>query len=273
MPASRPTSWLVLFFVASLVVAGCANEPTTGEPGSLNVNLALQGDITINQVAWEVRGNGITPISGAINTSAIGSTPSVEVFGIPSGSNYIITMTATSVDGGTSCEGWAEFDVNPGLSTNVMVMLNCKPPQNLGGVRVNGKFNFCADLVRVVVAPLQTSVGNDIALSAAAVDLENDDILYRWEATNGFIDNPDASAATYTCRTAGSHAVRVEVSDDRFDYCISDWTVAITCVTGDVLECELDADCDAGEVCEQNVCVPDVECNVDADCDAGEVCV
>jgi hypothetical protein len=88
-----------LFFVVSFLIAGCASEPTTGEPGSLNVNLALQGDITINQVAWEVRGNGITPISGAINTSALGSTPSVEVFGIPSGSDYLITMTASSADG------------------------------------------------------------------------------------------------------------------------------------------------------------------------------
>ncbi|MBT8454186.1 MAG: PKD domain-containing protein [Deltaproteobacteria bacterium] len=273
MPASRPNSSLVLLFVALLVAAGCANDSTTGEPGSLNVNLELRGDITINQVAWEVRGNGITPISGAINTSAIGSTPSVEVFGIPSGSNYLITMTATSLDGATSCEGWAEFDVSPQVTTNVMVMLNCKPAQNLGGVRVNGKFNFCADLVRVVVAPLQTSVGNDIALSAGAVDLEGDEILYRWEATDGFIDDPTAPETTYTCRTAGSHAVRVEVSDDSFDYCISDWTVAITCVSGDAPECELDADCDAGEVCEQNVCVPDVECNVDADCDAGEICL
>jgi len=273
MPASRPTSWLVLFFVAALVVAGCATKSTTGEPGSLNVNLALQGDITINQVSWEVRGNGITPISGAINTSALGSTPSVEVFGIPSGRNYLITMTATSVDEGTSCEGWAEFDVSPGVSTNVMVMLNCKPPQTLGGVRVNGKFNFCADLVRVVVAPLQTSVGNDIALSASAVDLEGDEILYRWEATNGSIANASASETIYTCRSAGAHAVRVEVSDDQFDYCISDWTVAITCVDGEVVDCELDGDCNGGEVCEQNVCVPDVECNVDQDCDAGEICV
>ncbi len=273
MPALRPTSWLVLFFVASLVVAGCATESTTGEPGSLNVNLALQGDITINQVAWEVRGNGITPISGAINTSALGSTPSVEVFGIPSGSNYLITMTATSVDGGTSCDGWAEFDVSPGISTNVMVMLNCKPPQNLGGVRVNGKFNVCADLVRVAVAPLQTSVGNDIDLSASAADLEGDEVLYRWDATDGSIANAGAADTTYTCTNVGTHAIRVEVSDDDFDYCISDWTVAITCVDGEVLECELDGDCDAGEVCEQNVCVPDVECNVDQDCDAGEVCV
>ena len=69
MPASRPNSWLVLFFVASFVVAGCANEPTTGEPGSLNVNLELLGDITINQVAWEVRVIGIAPITAAINTS------------------------------------------------------------------------------------------------------------------------------------------------------------------------------------------------------------
>jgi hypothetical protein len=154
-----------------------------------------------------------------------------------------------------------------------MVMLNCKPPQNLGGIRVNGTFNICSDLVRVVVAPLQTSVGNDIALSASGADFEGEEILYRWEATNGSIAHASAPDTNYTCTSAGNHAVRVEVSDDDFDYGISDWRVAITCVDGEVVECEIDGDCEAGEVCEQDVCVPDVECNVDEDCAAGEVCV
>jgi len=38
-------------------------------------------------------------------------------------------------------------------------------------------------------------------------------------------------------------------------------------------ECEVDADCPRGEVCEANACVPDpLECEVDADCDVLEIC-
>ena len=37
-------------------------------------------------------------------------------------------------------------------------------------------------------------------------------------------------------------------------------------------DCEFDDDCDPGEVCENNICVPDVACEDDNDCDALEIC-
>ncbi len=43
--------------------------------------------------------------------------------------------------------------------------------------------------------------------------------------------------------------------------------------SGNCVECNVDADCGAGEVCTANVCVLDVECVVDGDCGAGEVCL
>ena len=46
--------------------------------------------------------------------------------------------------------------------------------------------------IRKEVAPLQTSVGNDIALSASGADFEGNEILYRWEATNGSIAHASA---------------------------------------------------------------------------------
>jgi hypothetical protein len=273
MPGLRLSSWLVLVFAAALTAAGCTSDTTTNESGSLQVNLQLEGDVTINQVSWVITGNGIDSISGAINTSAPGSTASVEVFGLPAGEDYLISMTATSADGETSCGGSAEFDVEVGVSTSVMVMLNCKPPQDLGGVRVNGKLNVCPDLVRVVVAPLQTSVGHDIELSATGEDYEGDQFEYRWEATGGSIDDPSATDTLYTCEEVGNHEVRVVVSDDDFNYCVCGWTVAITCVDGEDPQCEVDEDCGDGEVCTDGECVPDVECSADEDCADGEVCV
>jgi hypothetical protein len=270
MTSLRSTSWFIFCLTAALSAAGCSTDTTSGESGSLNVSLELEGDVQINQVDWLIAGNGMEPMSGTINTSAPGATASVEVFGLPPGENYEIIMTATSVDGETSCSGSAEFDVEVDVSTNVMVMLNCKPPRDLGGVRVNGKFNICADLLKVVVSPLQTSVGNDIDLAAAGDDYEGDDFEFLWEATGGSIDDPSAAETVYTCEEAGNQEVRVIVSDDGFDYCLCDWTVAIRCVEAELCDGVM---CDEDEICVDEACVPIGECTEDSDCGPGEICL
>ena len=114
------------------------------------------------------------PMDGVIDTSAPGATASVEVFGLPPGRGYLVALEAVTVDREIACRGDAFFDVDAGASTEVMVMLNCKPPERFGGVRVNGEFNVCPELTKVVVSPLQTSLGNDITLSATAFDPEGD---------------------------------------------------------------------------------------------------
>jgi len=275
VPSVRPISPLTLCLcvAALLSIASCAEDASTSESGSLSVRLQLRSEIEIDQVTWEITRTGMPPMNGTIDTSASGSTPSVEVFGIPPAEGYLITMAATSVLGETSCGGSAKFDVEPGATTNIMVLLNCKPPQVLGGVRVNGKLNVCADLRVVVVAPLQTSVGNDIALLAVAEDAEGDDAAYLWETTGGSIDDPNAAETIYTCEELGNYDVSVVVSDDGFEYCESGWTVRVTCVEGDGPECETNEDCDVGEVCAGKVCVPDVECRFNRDCGDGEICV
>ena len=83
MTSLRSISWSALLIAAAFTFTGCAGDTSTGESGSLNVNLELEGDVTINQVEWVLTGNGMEPMSGTINTSAPGATPSVEVFGLP----------------------------------------------------------------------------------------------------------------------------------------------------------------------------------------------
>jgi hypothetical protein len=280
VPTHRATSPLVLCLVclvclaAALSIASCAGEASTGESGSLSVSLQLRGGIEIDQVTWEIARVGMAPMNGTINTSASGSTPSVEVFGLQPGEGYSIAMAATSALGETSCGGSAEFDVESGVSTHVMVLLNCEPPQVLGGVRGDGYFNVCADLVVVVVvAPLQISVGDKIELLAVAEDAEGDHIEYLWETTGGSFDDPTAADPIYTCEELGNYDVSVAVSDDGFEHCTSGWTIRVTCEEGDSLECESDQDCGSGEVCTDNVCVPDVECRFNMDCGADEICV
>jgi phosphodiesterase/alkaline phosphatase D-like protein len=214
------------------LLAGCGGTAAPEGTGSLDLNLQLADGVVINEVAWTISGNDMEPMTGTIDTSAPGATASVEVFGLPPGEDYLVELAATDESGQVTCRGDAEFDVEVGVATDVMVMLNCKRPTGLGGVRVNGEINICAQLAKVVVSPLQTSIGNDIDLSALGEDVEGDDISYAWSATGGSIDDASAQATTYTCEVAGEHTITITVSDDDGEYCMDDWTVSVTCVVG-----------------------------------------
>jgi hypothetical protein len=241
--------WLVFFVCGALAALGCSTDTQQGESGgSLALDLTIADGIEINVVAWEITGGDMEPMSGLINTSAPGSTASVEVFGLPPGEDYLIEMMAIATDEETMCKGAAFFDIEVGEVTEVHVMLNCKRPERFGGVRVDGWFNLCAELTKVVVSPLQTSVGNLIDLSSSAVDEESDSIRHMWTGTGGTITDPSAASTTYKCGEVGDHVVRIVVSDDDFTYCVSEWTVAVTCVAVD------------GDLCDEVTCDDLGEC-------------
>jgi len=303
MPAPHPVRWIVILLCGALAAFGCASTDTEqGATGSLSLDLVLAGDIEIDVVDWEITGNGMD-MGGSIDVSGPGSTASFEVFGLPVGQEpYVVELSAVSVDQQVTCRGSAEFDVEVGVSTPVMVILNCKLPQELGAVRVNGKFNICAQLTKMVVAPLQTSVGNDISLFSTASDEEGDPIAYMWTSHSGSIADPVAASTTYTCTEVGDDDITVLVTDDDGTYCMSMWTVRVTCVSGegnpcDGVICEDDGNectdeacnpangqCETSNnsnaceddtgTCNAGVCEPNAECAVDGDCPAtGNECI
>ena len=258
MTGSRSTHWILCCLAAAaFAFAGCTSDGTTSSDtsGSLALSLELADGVTINEVDWSITGNDME-MGGTIDTSAPGATASVEVFGLPPGDGYTVTLEATDESGEISCKGDADFAVEVGEATDVMVFLNCKLPETLGGVRVNGKFNVCAQLAKVIVSPLQTSVGNDIDLFAMATDAEGDDVAYVWSATGGSIDDSNAQETTFTCGEVGEQSITITVSDDELVYCMDDWTVAVTCVEGDGDLCE-GVECDdTGNDCTTAECDP-----------------
>lgn len=209
--------------------AGCGGS-NTRSTGNLRVQLELADGSSIDQVSYSILGGDMEPMSGTIDTSAPGATASVEVYGLPPGDGYEIMMTAASTDGATACSGSAEFGVEIGATTEVMVILSCKPPRRFGSVRVDGKVNLCAELTKAVVSPLQTSIGNSIDLFARAIDLDGDEIEFEWTGTGGSFEDAAGAQTSYTCEEAGGHAVTITVSDDGFVHCNSNWTIDITCV-------------------------------------------
>jgi hypothetical protein len=255
MSSSHPTRWIAFFLAGALSVLGCvgSTDAPQGETGSLSLDLVIGDGTLINQVAWQITGNDMD-MSGTINVSAPGSTASVEVFGLPPGEErYIVMLTATSVDGEVTCKGSTSFNVEIGETTDVTVMLNCKLPERLGAVRVNGEFNICAELMKAVVSPLQTSVGNNIDLAAQAKDADGDPITYEWTATGGEIGDENAPMTTFTCREVGDQLVNISVTDNDEVCDMAEWTVTVTCVPGEI-ECTMDEQCDDENDCTQNVC-------------------
>jgi len=252
MPCTHPMRWLVFLVCSSLFALGCSTDTQQGgASGSLSLDLVLADGIVINEVDYEISGNGMEAMGGTIDTSAPGATASVEVYGLLPGEDYLVELEATSEDGEVTCRGSAEFDVEIGVSTDVMVMLNCKLPMDEGGVRVNGKVNICAQLHKVVVSPLQTSIGNDIDLSALGKAEEGDPIAYLWTGTGGSIADANAPSTTYTCEETGEQTITITISDDDFEYCMDDWTVPVTCVEAGLCE---DVDCDDSNECTDNDC-------------------
>jgi hypothetical protein len=224
--------WLASWLFGALVFVGCAADTTTGASG-VNVEIEFADGTQIDEVSYVVSLRGDELHSGTINTGSPGSTASIEIYGLAEDSGYVISMTATSTDAETTCSGSAIFNVFVGQVRGVAVMLSCKSPQELGGVRVNGKINFCSDIRWADASPLQTSIGNQIDVYAIGRDIESDAIEYRWTATSGSFADLEAPRTTYTCEEVGDQRITITVSDDGFEYCDCFWDVDVTCVDGD----------------------------------------
>ncbi|MBW2629671.1 MAG: hypothetical protein JRE45_18935 [Deltaproteobacteria bacterium] len=235
MPTFRPPCSLLPILTAAVVLAACSGEAPANETsaGSLLLQLELAAGVEISEVRWEISGGDMEPMAGVIDTSAPGATASVEVFGLRPGQGYLVALEAMTIDPEVACGGDAFFDVEAGASTEVMVMLNCKPPERFGGVRVNGELNVCPELTKVVVSPLQTSIGDEITLSATAFDPEGDPITFFWFGGGGEIADSSAPSTTYTCERVGEHVIYVGIRDDSFACIDQYWSVEVKCVHGD----------------------------------------
>lgn len=253
MSGSRFLSCIAISLAFALNVAGCSVDTASKEgTGSLSLSLSLEVDgVTINTVRWVITGEGMEPMEGPIDVSAPGSTPSVEVFGLPPG-DYTVTLFAMGTDEQTECEGSEDFSIEVDKVTDRMVVLRCKLPQRLGGVRVNGELNICAELTKLVVSTLETAVGHDIDLKAGAKDAEGDPITYEWTASGGSVADSTARETTYTCEEGGNHTITVTVTDEE-GHCEDGWTVDVTCV-GATCPCFTLADVSA--IATDPACVP-----------------
>jgi arylsulfatase B len=210
-----PLLWLALG--VSGPTGGCSKEPAghgdAETVGSIGLNLTAAPGVTLNSVTYSVTGNGFTK-SGPIDTSG---SPTVggTIGGIPAGKGYNITLTAQSVEGGTTFTGSATFDVTAGATTSVTLRLNGSAKTGNGSVAVTATLNVSPRIDEVTVTPQTVFVGSAIKLLAIGSDPDvgPSPLTYYWSTTGGVVDNPIGSTATLTSATPGTFTIKLTLSD------------------------------------------------------------
>lgn len=203
-----------IVLAAAALGAGCASEQAADGPmGTISMELQIAPGVTINTVNWSITNSGTSfTKSGSVNVR-FSNTISFQTGGIPAGTGYSITLTATSVDGSFSCTGSANFSVTAGNVTPVSLTLNCSTaPGGNGTVVVIGGTQVCANIDSVGVSPLETEVGTPISLSATAT-AGSLTPTFTWQATAGSFDSTTSATPTFTCpQTPGMVSITVTVS-------------------------------------------------------------
>jgi cysteine-rich repeat protein len=125
-----------------------------------------------------------------------------------------------------------------------------------GGAVLGATLNRCPVLTSFSAAPLETSVGSTIELSATAEDLDRDPVAFFWIAEDGPLDPCLAARASYRCSTLGEHRLNILVSDP---HCLSRGAVTVTCRAVAAQGCgngvrEEGEGCDDGNLVDEDGC-------------------
>jgi hypothetical protein len=227
-------SWTAASLLALAMTTGCATHGSShdGESSdSVQMDLDIAPGVKINGASYAITGPGGFSRSGTVNVSQ-STKLSVIVGGLPTGSGFTITITATSVDGGTTCAGSATFDVAAHASNPVTVHLTCHEAPRTGSALVNGNLNVCPVIDGVSVTPSEVLVGGTVSLSATAHDTDAapSALTYTWTASSGSLSSTTSPSPTFTCTKAGTATLTLTVSDgDATPGCAATETTTVTC--------------------------------------------
>jgi hypothetical protein len=222
--------------VASLGLAACsaaedasplsADEEATG---SIDLALELPSGESIDSATYTITGPSGFSRTRAIDVSKSNKI-SAEVVGIPTGSGYSVTVSATGPAG--TCSGSASFSVTAGNSANVAVSLACRSSAKTGSVKINGVLNSCPSIDGIGASPAEVNIGASISLSALAYDSDAapEALSYAWTASAGTLSSSTAKTPSLLCTTEGTVTVGLTVSDgDPAASCAAEREIEVTC--------------------------------------------
>jgi Calcineurin-like phosphoesterase len=216
----------------SALAAACSSPETHGGgstiagAGSLSVALQLANGTTLASASYTITGPGGFAESGSLDV-ANSTTISAVIGGLPAGTGYSITISATSTDGTTSCGGSASFNVTAGATSTVSIHLACHEAPTTGSVLVNGTLNICPNIDSVSADP---PIGNVIAISAGADDPDSgpQPLSYHWTTSSGTLSSATAQSPTLTCTAPGVASLSLTVSDGDAS-CNANFNLQVNC--------------------------------------------
>jgi acid phosphatase len=215
---------------ASGQLIGCSSAPNPGDiggtapgvgtpsedTGTVGMQLTLPNGSQLSTINWTITGpNGASTVvqSGSVNV-ANSQSIAFLVGGIPSGSNYKISLSGTATDGSLTCSGSATFSVTAKKTTNVSVVLSCaSPAPDSGSVAVSGSTVNCGTVTSVSASPTEVILGAPVALSATATGPNPSALTYSWSASSGSFDNPSSANPNFTCSAGGTVTLTLTVGD------------------------------------------------------------
>jgi len=248
-----------------LAVSGCSSSaPQSGHSpieeavaeGSLD--LTLSSGATLTSVNYTIIGPASYSKTGALDVSN-STTISGLIGGIPAGTGYAITLSASTADASLTCGGSATFNVTARQTTPVSVAVTCKEPPKTGSVLVNGVLNVCPVVDGLSVTPSDLVVGGSVVVNATAHDSDAAPAAlgYQWTTTSGTLSSATAQNPTFTCTAAGTATLTLRVTDgDSTPDCADTATAKVTCS-----EPVCAGGCDDGNPCTTDTCGANSTCS------------
>lgn len=241
---------LVACIGVAAALNGCSSAPEGSTAGAESVGmigLELQvAGAALNQVSYTIVGPGSFTKSGTLDVTN-STTVSGLIGGLPVGSGYTITLSATTEDGATTCTGSASFNVLSHQTSVVTVHLLCHQAPTTGSVQVGGTLNVCPIADGITASPVEVLVGSTIALAVSAHDPDTGPsaLSYAWTASAGTFDDATLAAPVFSCTTPGTVTVTVTVSDgDTAPGCTDSASATLACTpTAADVQNILDANC------------------------------
>ena len=137
---SLGTWGIVGLALAAVLTSGCNNPPTAvADPGSgvanpgqsasgaLSIAVVVPPDFQIDAINYQLTKTGFSQ-AGSLNVAQSGTISGV-IGGIPAGTGYTLTLTATDVAKKfASCAGSSTVAVTAGATTPVSVAIECRLP-------------------------------------------------------------------------------------------------------------------------------------------------
>ena len=201
--------------------------------GEVGLALQLPDGSTVNDPSYTItRASDPTYlVTGTLTVQ--GSTATGTVNGLPVGSDYLVTLSATRSlpAGAPPCTGSATFVVTANTTTNVSVVLECDDTSGpTGNITINGSYNICPKISSSSFTPNSASVGSAIALTVTATDKDGDAISYAWSASDGTFSPTNAASTSYTCGSAGTKTLNLSITDGPLRGCTKQAApITVTC--------------------------------------------